>query len=184
MTEQLRDIGRRLSDLRSIMDFTPSDFAVKMGVTEEELSSYEAGERDFSFSFLHNASQILGVDVIDIITGESPRLSTCCVVRDGQGLGIDRRAAYSYKHLAFTFRDKRAEPFLVTVEPKPGDKPTLHSHEGQEFNLMQSGTMTFYIGDISYDLNKGDSVYFDSTVPHAMKALGDEPATFLAVVVN
>lgn len=184
MTEQLRDIGRRLSDLRSIMDFSAEDFSAKMGVSPGELKSYEAGERDFSFSFLHNAAQLLEVDVIDLITGESPRLSTCCVVRKGQGLSIDRRAAYSYKHLAYTFRDKKAEPFLVTVEPKPGEAPVLHSHEGQEFNLMLSGSMTFYIGEISYDLCEGDSVYFDSNVPHAMKALGDAPATFLAVVVN
>lgn len=184
MTEQLKDIGRRLSDLRSIMDFTEIDFAEKIGVTTAELSSYEAGERDFSFSFLHNAAQLLGVDVIDLITGESPRLSTCCVVRKGQGLSIDRRAAYSYKHLAYTFRDKKAEPFLVTAEPKPDEKPVLHSHEGQEFNLMLSGSMTFYIGEISYDLNEGDSVYFDSGVPHAMKALGGAPASFLAVVIS
>ncbi len=184
MTEQLKDIGRRLSDLRSIMDFTPEAFAERLGVSAQELASYEAGGRDFSFSFLHNAAQILGVDVIDLITGESPRLSTCCVVRKGQGLAIDRRAAYSYKHLAFTFRDKRAEPFLVTVEPKAEERPALHSHDGQEFNLMLSGSMTFYIGEISYVLNEGDSVYFNSAVPHAMKALGNAPATFLAVVMN
>lgn len=184
MTEQLKEIGRRLSDLRSIMDYTPDKFAGEIGMPVGELELYEAGEKDFSFSFLHNAAQILGVDVIDLITGESPRLSTCCVVRKGQGLSIDRRTAYSYKHLAFTFRDKKAEPFLVTVEPKDGETPTLHAHEGQEFNLMLSGSMTFYIGDITYDLNEGDSVYFDSGVPHAMKALGGATATFLAVVVS
>ena len=185
MTEQLKEIGRRLSGLRSIMGFSEKDLADKLNVTADELRLYEAGEKDFSFSFLHNAAVALEVDVIDLITGESPRLSTCCVVKKGEGLSIDRRAAYSYKHLAFTFRDKMAEPFLVTAEYSDTTAaPTLHSHDGQEFNLMQSGSMRFYIGEMSYDLDEGDSVYFNSGVPHAMKALNGKAATFLAVVMN
>ena len=41
-----------------------------------------------------------------------------------------------------------------------------------------------YIGDISYELTEGDSVYFDSSIPHAEKAIGDEPVKFIAVVVK
>jgi quercetin dioxygenase-like cupin family protein len=62
--------------------------------------------------------------------------------------------------------------------------PTLHDHKGQEFNYMVSGSMRFYIGDISYDLEEGDSVYFDSGVPHAMRALNGKPAQFIAVVIK
>jgi mannose-6-phosphate isomerase-like protein (cupin superfamily) len=49
---------------------------------------------------------------------------------------------------------------------------------------MVSGSMRFYIGDISYDLEEGDSVYFDSGVPHAMRALNGKPAQFIAVVIK
>lgn len=41
-----------------------------------------------------------------------------------------------------------------------------------------------YIGDISYELSEGDSVYFDSSVPHAEVALGDKEAQFIAVVIK
>ena len=91
-------------------------------------------------------------------------------VRKDEGFEIDRRAAYNYKHLAFTFRKKIADPFLVTVEPNDIEKPTQHAHEGQEFNYVVEGSMTFFIGDIVYELNEGDSVYFNSDYPHAMKA--------------
>ncbi|MDR1692635.1 MAG: cupin domain-containing protein [Oscillospiraceae bacterium] len=183
MTEQLRDIGRRLSDLRSIMEIAPDEFCLKTGVTPEELDAYERGDRDFSFSFLYNAAHILGVDVMDLMSGDSPRLSSCSLVRNGQGYRVDRRAAYQYAHLAFTFRDKKAEPFLVTVEPKP-ETPALHSHEGQEFNYLLSGRMRFFIDSLVYDLGPGDSLYFNANLPHAMQALGDEPARFLAVVMG
>jgi transcriptional regulator with XRE-family HTH domain len=183
MTEQLVEIGRRLSDLRKIMEFSAKTLAEKLGVDEQTLLDFEQGKRDFSFSFLHNAAQVLGVDVIDLLTGDSPRLSTAAVVRRGEGLSVDRRAAYSYKHLAFTFRDKLSEPFLVTVEPKD-EEPVLHAHEGQEFNYILSGRMRLYLENISYELSAGDSLYFNAAVPHAMRALDNQPTQFLAVVMN
>ena len=193
MTEQLREIGRRLSDLRSIMEIGVTEFTQKTGVTAEELAAYERGEKDFSFSFLYNAAQLLGVDVMDLMSGDSPRLSSCSLVRDGQGFHVDRRAAYQYAHLAFTFRGKKAEPFLVTVNPSVpaagengsgGTPPVLHAHEGQEFNYLLSGAMRFYIDTLTYDLQPGDSLYFNATLPHAMQALGNEPAKFIAVVMG
>ncbi len=183
MTEQLREIGMRLAALRDIFDISTKDMAEKLGISEEEYIAYENGKNDFSFSFLYNAAQIFNVDVLDIMSGDSPTLSTCCVVKAGHGYEVTRNKAYDYRHLAYTFRAKKAEPFLVTVEP--GDKtPTLHGHDGQEFNYMISGKMMFFIGDISYELEPGDSVYFDSSVPHAEKAIGNEPASFIAVVIK
>jgi len=182
MTDQLLEIGARLSSLREIMEFTPAQMAEKLKVTEEAYLSYESGESDFSFSFLYNAANILGVDVLDLISGESPKLSGYTIVRAGEGYDIARREAYVYKHLAYTFRRKKAEPFLVTVEPKGNGKPTLHAHDGQEFNYMISGSMEFYLDDMVTTLNTGDSVYYNSSLPHAMKAVGST-AKFLAIVM-
>ena len=184
MTDQLLEIGGRLKGLRSIMDIPAEKMAEDMKLDAAEYLAYERGERDFSFSFLYSAANILGVDVVDIISGESPKLTTCALVRKGEGYGITRREAYGYKHLAFTFSKKKAEPFMVTVEPHENGKVTLHSHEGQEFNYMVSGSMEFHLEDKVYELNEGDSVYFDSGIPHAMKAVGGQPAQFLAVVVK
>lgn len=185
MTEQLKEIGQRLAMLREIRDLDTKAIAEQIGISEQDYLSYESGDKDFSFSFLYNAAAILGVDVLDLMSGESPKLSICSVVRNGEGYEIKRRKAYDYQHLAYTFRNKAAEPFLVTVEPKEPDfVPTLHNHEGQEFNYLLSGAMQFYIGDISYEIGEGDSLYFDSNVPHAMKALGGKPARFLAVVIQ
>ena len=184
MTEQLTEIGKRLNALRDIMDITEEKMAEYMKLGVGEYISYERGEKDFSFSFLYNAANILGVDVLDIISGESPKLTKCSIVKKGKGFDIMRREAYDYKHLAFTFRDKKAEPFMVTVEPKENAELALHSHEGQEFNYMVSGSMEFHLGDTIYELSEGDSIYFDSGVPHAMRAVGNQAAKFLAVVMK
>jgi transcriptional regulator with XRE-family HTH domain len=173
-----------LAALREIEGMGEAEFASKCGIFPEQLVAYERGESDFSFSFLYNAAHILGVDVVDLMSGDTPKLSGCCLTRAGQGYAIDRRAAYSYRHLAFTFRKKLAEPFMVTMEPKDDIvSPEQHSHEGQEFNLMIEGRMRLFMGSLSHDLEPGDSVYFDSSQEHAMRALDGKPARFLAVVM-
>ena len=183
MTEQLKDMGARLSMLREATGFTPERMAEALEVPLVDYLLYEAGEKDFSFTFLYNVAGILGVDVLDIISGETPKLSTCCVVRAGGGYDFNRRKAYEYKHLAFTFRNKKMEPFMVTIQPND-ERPELHTHDGQEFNYVVKGSMDFFIGEMVYRLSEGDSVYFDPAVPHAMKAHGNRPVQFLVVVMK
>ena len=181
--QQLHDIALRIASLRDICDLSPKQMAEKLGLTEEEYLRQESGEKDFAISFLCKVADIFGVDVLDLMSGDSPTLSLCCVVKNGEGYDVKRNKRYDYKHLAFTFRNKKAEPFMVTVEPN-NEPPVMNTHEGQEFDYVVSGTMQFFIGDISYVLEEGDSVYFDSSVPHAEKAMGDKPTKFIAVVIK
>jgi len=60
----------------------------------------------------------------------------------------------------------------------------MHTHDGQEFNYMVSGKMEFHLDDMIYILSEGDSVYYDSSIPHAMKAANGQPAKFIAVVIR
>ncbi len=183
MNEQIKDIGMRLRTLREDMEISAEKMAAKLEVDLETYEAYENGDQDFSFSVIYNAADILGVDVLDLISGNAPTLSMCSMVKKGKGYSVKREHEYDYKHLAYTFRNKKAEPFLVTINPDP-NPPVMHGHDGQEFNYVISGKMMLYIGDISYELSKGDSVYFDSSVPHAEVALGDKPAEFIAVVIK
>jgi quercetin dioxygenase-like cupin family protein len=109
---------------------------------------------------------------------------TCALVRKGEGYVIERRDAYEYKHLAFTFNNKKAEPFLVSVEPQESEVVLPHSHDGQGFNYVISGSLEFSIDGMTYTLNEGDSVYFDSNIIHSIRAIGNETSSFIAVVVK
>ena len=78
--------------------------------------------------------------------------------------------------------DRKADPFIVTVEPN--DKPLhLNSHPGQEFNMILEGTLLLSINGKELTLNEGDSVYFDSNKLHGMKALNNQPVKFLAIII-
>lgn len=183
MTEQLKEIGCRLIAIREAQDRSAESIAKILGISAEEYLAYESGKKDFSFSFLYNFANVLGVDILDIISGEAPKLSTCCLVRKGGGYDVSRHDAYDYRHLAFTFRGKKAEPFMVTIQSKDNDAIEMHSHEGQEFNYIVEGKMEFTIGDMTYVLEEGDSVYFNSSISHIEKALS-ETVRFIAVVVK
>ena len=82
------------------------------------------------------------------------------------------------------FMNRNADPFIVTVEPKPNDEPIhYNSHSGQEFNLVLEGRMMLSIDGKDLILNEGDSLYFNSKLPHGMKALDGKKVRFLAVIM-
>ena len=110
-------------------------------------------------------------------------MSTYFLTRKGQGMSVERRSAYNYESLASGFRGRKADPFIVTVEPKPADTPKeMNSHSGQEFNMVLSGTMELTIGNKVLTLHEGDSIYFDATQPHGMRTLNDHAVKFLAII--
>ena len=124
-----------------------------------------------------------GPDMNPLLFGEEPHMSTYYLTRKGQGQSVERRKAYKYQSLASGFRGRKADPFMVYVEPKPEDAPMeRNSHEGQEFNMVTEGSMELVVGKKTLVLNEGDSIYFDATQPHGMRALNGKPVRFLAII--
>jgi quercetin dioxygenase-like cupin family protein len=97
---------------------------------------------------------------------------------------VERRKQYKYQNLAYNFIHKKAEPFLVTVAPESENTPFhFNSHPGQEFNYVLKGRLKVIIDDNELILEAGDSLFFDSNYPHAMKALDNQTAEFLAIIL-
>jgi len=157
------------------------------GIDVDAYAVLEAGGSDLSFTVLYRCAEKLGVDIVELLTGEGPHLTGYSVIRAGQGLSIRRRAGFEYLHLAPTFKNKLAEPFLVTApfEADAQDAPiALSRHEGQEFDFVVSGTLRFAYGGHTEELHAGDAVYYDSGRGHGMIAAGGGPCTFIAVVLK
>ena len=183
MSEHIRNIAMRVRELREIAGVSPETLAQELGVSRETLQGYEGGDADIPVSFLFKVAHRFNVELTDLLTGESPRLHIYSLVRCGKGVSIERRKQYSYRSLAFNFIHKKAEPFHVTVEPEsPGTPLSFSSHPGQEFNYVLEGTLKITIDGHDLVLNPGDSLYFDSGYSHAMQALDDRPAKFLAII--
>ena len=117
--------------------------------------------------------------------GEEPKMNSYFLTRKGTGISVERTKAYKYQSLASGFRNRIADPFIVTVEPKPEDTPMYYNtHNGQEFNLVIEGRLLLSVNGKELILNEGDSIYFDSSLPHGMKALDGKTLKFLAVIMQ
>lgn len=182
MQEKIIEIANRIQELREVSDITPEEIASHLDISVDTYLKYETAAVDIPASMLLEIANYFKVDMSLLLTGESPRMNVFTVTRDGKGVSVERRSQYIYQALAEKFIGKKIEPFIVTAEPKE-EEPTLHSHPGQEFNYLLEGSLKLYIHGNEVILNAGDSIYFDSNYPHAMKALDGKPAKFLAIIL-
>lgn len=183
MDEQIKQIGERLRGLRDVLDISVEEIAALCGITVDRYEKMENGETELSVANLQKIAKKYGISLDALMFGEEPKMSSYFLTRKGQGKSVERRKAYQYESLASGFRGRKADPFIVTVEPKDANAPKeMNSHSGQEFNMVLEGTMELTIGTKSLVLNEGDSIYFDATHPHGMRTLNDKPVRFLAII--
>ncbi len=184
MREKIKEIAVRIKELRELSGISQSEMARCIGLSEEDYQSYEGGKEDISASRLYEIAQKLGVDLALLLTGSTPRMNTFCVTRKGKGVQVERRKQYQYQALAANFTNKKSEPFLVTVPPRGDDaEVALNQHPGQEMDYMLEGRLKMLVCGNEIILSEGDCIYYDSSHPHGMLALGDQPAKFIALIL-
>jgi mannose-6-phosphate isomerase-like protein (cupin superfamily) len=183
MNETIRQIADRIRGLREIAGLSAETCAKDLAIPAETYRKYESGSMDIPVSFLYQIAHKFQVELSSILTGEAPRLRIYSVTRGGRGVKVERHEDYGYQSLAFNFIDKKMQPFLVTVDPMPESAVHQHSHPGQEFEYLLEGTLKVVVGGHEVVLAPGDSIYFDSRHPHAVVAVGDTPAKFVAVIL-
>ncbi len=184
MSEQIKLIASRIKELRDISAISVKDLAAELQISEAVYLEYESGNTDIPVSFLYQIANRFNVELAAILTGDNPKLHTYQIVRKGKGANVERREHYKYQSLANNFIGKKAEPFIVTVAPEADSYPVhYNSHKGQEFNYVIEGTLKIIINGHELVLEEGDSIYFDSSANHGMKALNGKQAKFLAIIL-
>lgn len=186
MDNHIQEIAQRICELREILGISIEEMARICEVSVEDYINAESGKSDFSFSFLHQCANAFNVDVTELISGEAPKLSGYSIVRNGEGLPLERRKGFKYQHMASYFKNKMSEPFVVVAKH---DKNAEHlpiplsRHSGEEFNYVLEGKLKIKIDGHTEILNPGDSIYYNSTQPHGMIAIDDD-CKFIAVVID
>lgn len=184
MNGQIQLIASRIKELREIAGISPESFAHELNIESDVFLSYESGTIDIPVGFLMKVAHRFNLELSSLLKGDEPKLHVYAIVRKGKGLNVNRRKQYQYESLASNFIQKKAEPFIVTVEPDSTDsKLEFNAHPGQEFNFVLEGKLMIVVDGHEIVLEDGDSVYFDSGYQHAMKALNNQRAKFLAVIV-
>lgn len=182
--DPIQSIATRLRGLREVLELSEQEVAESCHLTLEQYRAMESGQTDFSVNVLQTISRHYGISLDVLMFGEEPRMNFYFITRAGKGVSVERRKAYRYEALASGFRGRRIDPFIVTVEPAPADAPMhLNAHDGQEMNYVLEGRLLISLNGREFELEPGDSLYFDSAQPHGMKALDGKTVRFLAIIM-
>ena len=193
MTEK-NTLGKRIIELRKTYGVAPETLAERSGLSVELIRQIE--EEDFipDLAPLVKISRALGVrlgTLLDdqeklgpVITragsaGETARFITG-LPGTGPKPGGSGHQGLSFKALAPDKGGRHMEPFIVDIESDAEQNKS--THEGEEFIYVLSGNLSLEYGSQTQVLNEGDSVYYDSIVPHRVISADSKPVRILAVI--
>lgn len=186
MPENIK-VGQRVKDLRIARGLSREDVAKKSGISEETIASIETHLVSPPLGNIVSLARVFEVSVGDFF-GEKGD-SSFCIVRSGDRKTVSRfsssdgkSSGYSYEALGQHKKKRQMEPFLVTLTPAEVRQVEPNQHIGEEFLFVLEGKVEVRLLDHTDILNPGDSIYYDSTMPHIVACHGDQPATILAVI--
>jgi transcriptional regulator with XRE-family HTH domain len=175
--ERDAELGRRIHEIRTERRLTLARLAARVGVTRSFLSSVERGIAYPSIMVLRSIAAALEIPVFLLFTG---RESNGIVVRRNERKMIRQpNTPYSYELIS---PDVQHRMEMIITRLKPGAKPAPLSHEGEECALVLKGRVMLSIGGIDYELNEGDSIYYDAGLPHCARVIGDHDAEVISAI--
>ena len=177
---QISAIAGRIAEMRDLCGMSAEDVAAKLGIPVERYLKYESGEEDISIGVVYTLANIFEMDSTLLLTGDTARMANYTVLRAGQGQEIERHPGYTFTSLAVNFIGREMDPMIVNIK-KGSERPEMLTHPGQEFNYVLKGKISVTIENHVFELEEGDSIYFNPSLPHGQYALTEE-ATFLTVI--
>lgn len=185
---EINSLGLKIRQLREGREMTLEQLAEQSQCHPDLLRRIEAGEQIPSLAPLMNIARALGMRLGTLLDDEPHE--GALVIRGGQSQDVIRFCGntphaegsnLAFHSLGAGKQDRHMEPFVIDVEPCTSDTPSLSTHEGEEFIYVLEGQIEINYGQTVYQLGAGDSIYYDSIVPHNVHATGSQ-ARILAVV--
>lgn len=188
MLEENR-VGSKIRQLREAKEMTIEELAEASQSSAELIRQLEDGALIPSLTPLIKIARALGVR-LGTFLDDMPQ-SGPVIVRAGRSEKVVRfsgktekpkESALEFYSLASDKADRHMEPFIIDIHPSPNESHPLTSHEGEEFIYVLSGEIEIFYGKDVQRLSAGDSIYYDSIVPHDVHAAGEGDAKILAVI--
>jgi len=186
MSEDTR-IGTKITTVRESLGLSIEELAERSGCGMAVIRRIEVGEIAPSLAPLIKISRALGVrlgTLLDDDVNVGPVVTRANEATEVARLkSLETGAAggtLDFFSLAAGKTARHMEPFLIDVKPAEGH--ALSSHEGEEFLFVLGGELDVEYGKDTFVLGVGDSIYYDSIVPHQVRSAGETPARILAVV--
>lgn len=182
-------LGNKITTLREAHHLSVQDLADRCSCDVEIVEGLEAGKLPPSLAPLIKITRALGVR-LGTLMDDDENLGPAYIDRE-QMIEVERVKSLqtasdagdlSYFSLAAGRPSRHMDPFVITVTPSGETDHELVGHEGEEWLFGMEGCIEIEYGKEVYVLHPGESIYYDSIVPHQVRAHDGQKAKFLAVV--
>ncbi|MDR2936758.1 MAG: XRE family transcriptional regulator [Rikenellaceae bacterium] len=183
-----QEIGTKIRNLRESAGIVPGELAQRANISVEQLDRIERSQVTPTMAVMSRVARVLGVRLGTLLDGEEHAGPVVCRHRnEAQTVRVTGREADPKGHLNFFAlaegkKDRHMEPLIVDVANAASDVAPMSHHEGEEFLYVLSGKVRIEYATEVYELGVGDSIYYDSIVPHHVSAVEGESARVLAVL--
>lgn len=182
-------LGEKIRQIRENHEMSVEELANQSQCSSKIIENIESGELIPSLTPLIKIARALGVR-LGTFLDDAPQTGPVMVKagKSEQVIHFSGKedhpdvSALDFYPLASGKTDRHMEPFIIDVHPPGVDEFKLSSHEGEEFIYVMEGEIEILYGQERYLVSKGDSIYYDSIVPHDLHAYGKNDAKILAVV--
>lgn len=181
-------VGEKIKYLREAKSISMEELADRSGLALEQIQRIENNIDIPSLAPLIKIARVLGVRLGTFLDDNDEMGPVVCRSNETTDtISFSNNATHSRKHMQYhslskSKADRHMEPFIIDVAPTGDTNFVLSSHEGEEFIMVMDGVMEISYGKYTYILEKGDSIYYDSIVPHHVHAYEGKAAQILAVI--
>ena len=179
-------VGERAREVREKKGLSLQDVSQRTDIDVDRLRQIESEDVAPPLGTVVKLAKALEMRMGYFISGRAQKAYT--IMRGGDRKVVSRYDTtkakyygYQYESLAPNKRDRHMDPFLVSLEPSKTEEERS-THAGQEFIFVLEGEIEVRLEQDVHVLKPGDSIYYDSTVPHLVKAYGGTPSRILAVL--
>ncbi len=191
------DLGKKLREVRKRKGLTLQQVASGAGVSKSFISQIESGATKPSIASLKKVGDVLGIPIAALFEEEAANGGPGgdAVAEGEAGVRADVRVVRRNRRKMLVWPDSEGETYLLTPDLQrklevtlstylPGYETGLeaYTHVGEEFGFVLEGRCEITVGDQVYELEEGDSIYYQSHIPHKMRVLGDRPVKTIWVI--
>ena len=189
LAENTGIIGEKIKSLRNIKEISIEELAENTGLTTEQITRIEENIDIPSLAPLIKIARALGVRLGTFLDDQDSE-SGPVVCRKGEAddtisfsnNATDSRQHMHYHSLSRSKTDRHMEPFIIDIDENDETVFNQSAHEGEEFIMVVKGMVEITYGKNTYVLEEGDTIYYDSIVPHHVHAYEGQAARILAVI--
>lgn len=181
-------VGEKIKALREDKSISMEELAERSGLAIEQIERIENNIDIPSLAPLIKIARVLGVRLGTFLDDQDEIGPVICRKKEAKdAISFSNNAIHSRKHMEYhslskSKADRHMEPFIIDVMPTEDSDFVLSSHEGEEFIMVMEGIMEISYGKNTFLLEEGDSIYYDSIVPHHVHAYEGQAAKILAVI--